>query len=981
MTKFLKKVFLYGILLSCVNYELVYSAEKPILDEEGTKLILEKENEKIEKQPPKKDYEETEKALEPEFEPKLVKSSNPGQFNITVDLENNIGSINNKLDSDMEIKWNQTIGSYDTDKYEIKDNALYNKGEKVFCKLDKNAGDYGIFKKKQTMMRPLQDLDVPYTTKMTHTDGKDYYVFPICDNYYKFISDTNIVNMVIQNTQDQILTTKDGNKIYIGNLMNNNNITFQGSSVPYVGDIATTTVRECNIMCVKIGDIYKLSEDNTKILQCKFPLYKYITNDSDTTMKWYKTDETGKLPGDTADYTELNRTIFTITPNGKLTLSKPDSSGEISLVVSNFGKLINNGKLILNDKTSILSPKIILGNETNQWNKSISNLDDVAIDNSNGTIVLKSGSTIDNINKSDDSDPITQGGTVDISDLVDWTNNEVTEKDGKPNLNIKSAFYNVNIKLIPEIIANTSNLITYFNNDTNFSGDSKYFFKNMKFFSDVKDSDGKVTEARHSTISMQSGVLLLTEPEVNKTKYNTEKQVILKSNFNTNNVLKLFYKTSDITDEFIANPTLVIESTEANISLYELLSDPTLYINNILVKENNKELSENYGLDLIPFIKENVIDYSKFDENGNTNLEKIQFVSDKYKTNNLDLTLYPSYVMDGEIKVEDTTIDMKSTYDGWKGVINPNSDKIKLSTGTYIIKASNYLSIETVGDVKLYFDNKDQLNLCELSNSNGTLSVFQNNFTGNNPLIIKLASDNYSTIPNNVTFNINAPVSVQFVKSNVMFTKKVYKEIKDLINYYVKAKVTYESLGDNTVEGATDDIKAKYEAISDSSNGVESKLAKINEFLTEIEDITSETYYAEYFKKIDENGTIPSDDYAKKYSEIKNVQKKLIKINRFKLEVLEDYLKVLTHYLSILPGEDTQKTTVQNKIDEIKQNISTTTANQLKMLKNKYFITSKCLVHNTNIMTLLSKEISDLSGEPFPSFDAELSEETYNSAV
>ena len=891
MTKFLRKVFLFGILLSSVNYELAYS-------------------------------------------------STPGQFNIAVDFDKNEASTdNNELNTNMDIQYNNTIGKYDTDKYEIKDNILQEKEEKVFCELNPDANNYEFYLEAGVPQPPL----ATYIGKTTY-EGIDYYVFPIGEFGYS-LSNTGLVEcngqtILYNNRRDIIFSSIENSLIFTNNMLG------------------------INIMGVKIGDIYKISGNNIVYAP---KIAKYSTKSGETNMKWYKTDEDGNLPADSKDYEPLNKAIFTITSDGELTLSESGGGGTTILEVTNFGQLVNSGKLILNDKTSILGSEIILGNETNEWNKSISNLKDVAIDNSNGTIVLKSGSTIDDIvdTKSDpvgtDNDPIIKGGTIDISDLLNWTTLswDTVDKNNDKDININSAFYNTKIKLLPDKYLDGDNekdfithenfntILNYFNNPTN---TIPQLFKNMKFFSDIKDGNGNVTEARHSTVSMPGALGLSGTTTTNKEKYNTEKQVILQASFNSDNVLKLFYETNDITDEFKTNPPLVVDSATLNVSLYELLSDPASYISSISV--SGKILSADYGLDLIPFVKndKNVIDYSKFNENGNTNLDKIQFVSDKDSTDNLDLTLHPSYVMDGKTKVENTTIDMKSTYDGWKGIITPTSNKIKLSTGTYIIKAHEYMSIETEGDVNLYLDNEGKLSLCELSNNNdgsNNLSVFQYNYKNGNdtPLIIRLLAKDYTIPVGNVT-TTNAPIKVNFVKDDVMSTVEMYKTIKDLTNDYIKAKVT----------GATEDINTKYAAISDSSSGVESKLTEINKLLTEIEDPNSETDYAKYFKAIEKNGKIEySTTGIKTYNEIKDIQNNLIKINKYKIEILENYVGVLNHYVSTVSEEVEQKI-IKNKITKIRLNIADSILNQIKMLKNSYYNTT-----DTGEREKLAEEIGTLS--------------------
>ena len=936
MTKFLNKLFLCGILLNSVNYELAYSSDP---------------------------------------EP-----STPGQFNITVDFEKNEASTdNNELNTNMDIQYSNTIGKYDTDKYEIKDNILYGKEEKEFCTLNPDAGNYGMF----CAPDGRTPLSVPFTTTIQYGE-KNYYVFPV----YVLIKKNNI-KYKSDDTGFCLFIERSGKYIYINNskIATGNPPEFNSDDLSLTNNVNDTSI---NIMLVKIGDKYKLSEDCTKILKVEpSPLAKYVTKPGDNTMKWYKTDENGNLPENPAEYKKLNKAIFTITSDGELTLSKSEGGGgKSSLEVTRFGKLVNNGQLMVNSNTSILTPNIILGSEQRTrgrmmelpyYFRAILNLNDVAIDNSNGTLVLKSGSTIRDsesvipnpillsVRPEEGgaaigaerfiSMPIIKGGTVDISDFLNWNDEnwtDINEKSDGSASHINSAFYNVNIKLLPEKQTNTSDLITYFNDDTKFANEAKHLFKNMIFFSDIKNNEGTVVEARHSTVLIPS-FLSVSNSSEDKTKYNTEKPVILQAHLKEDNVLRLFYPDTLIEEDedFKKNLPLVVEFATMNNSLYEFLNNPAHYINDISVEANTKKLSDNYSLDLSPFVKNdgNVVDYSKFDENGNINLEKIQFVSDKDSKDNLDLTLNPSYVMDGNTKVENTTIDMKSTYDGWKGVITPTSNKIKLSTGTYIIKAHEYMSIETTGDVNLYFDNEGKLSLCELSNNNSNLSVFQYNYgNGNNtPLTIRLLAKDY-TIPARNQTTINVPVKVNFVKDDVMYTVKMYKEIKDLTNDYIKAKIT----------GDTENLSAKYTAISDSNSGVESKLKEINEFLTEIENDKSTTDYAKYFKAIEKNGNIKHGTTGLKlYKDIKDVQNKLMKINGIKIKVLEDYLRVLNHHVSTVSEEVEQKI-IKNKITKIRLNIADSILNQIKILKNSYRNTT-----DEGEQEKLVEEISKLSGETF----------------
>lgn len=121
----------------------------------------------------------------------------------------------------------------------------------------------------------------------------------------------------------------------------------------------------------------------------------------------------------------------------------------ISLNVTNFGQLINNGKIELQDNTAISLPSVSLNSTTDssQWNQTISNLSDVALDNTNGIITFHAGSSINNIENDQNQYPIIQGGIVNIniSDFLDLSNGIITTKESNPHLNINSSFYDVNV--------------------------------------------------------------------------------------------------------------------------------------------------------------------------------------------------------------------------------------------------------------------------------------------------------------------------------------------------------------------------------------------------------------------------------------------------------------------------------------------------------------------------------------------------------
>ena len=265
MKKLLYKLCLCGILIGSINYELAYSTTAP------------------------------QQTVEEQFTSQIILNNNQ----VTGTLDNNI-TIQGS---------NNIIGQYDTSKFYIENNTIY----PMFCELDPGAGDYGIFVDGNSNALP-----VPYTAKITYTDNKEYYVFPICSGYYKWYLSSNINYLEV-----------DSNPYYcVGIEQYTKTVQYQ-NTIPYANDIATKTVqgynKQYNIMCVKIDNIYTLSEDKTKILY-NTQLYKYDQTDQ----KWYKTDEDSNYiikEGTEDEKVEISKSKLIIPSQYKLTLSEPEGGG------------------------------------------------------------------------------------------------------------------------------------------------------------------------------------------------------------------------------------------------------------------------------------------------------------------------------------------------------------------------------------------------------------------------------------------------------------------------------------------------------------------------------------------------------------------------------------------------------------------------------------------------------------------------------
>ena len=356
---------------------------------------------------------------------------------------------------------------------------------------------------------------------------------------------------------------------------------------------------------------------------------------------YYKTNLFGIFMQENGNKIPLSipRNILTINPSNSLIVQNNSS-----LTINNYGKLQNKGNIIVKSGSAIYAQAVSETAASNSWNNVPSNLDDVAIDNNNGTIKLESGSIIDDVDKNNSKHPIIIGGTVDISDLIKLDGSQIKLKNSDI---IKTGFYNTTIKLFPDDF-NISNIST--------SGFTQ-IFQNIKFYS---DNNGTV---RHSTILVPSIVKLQENTDnANVTKYGTDKPVVVVvSPVSIGNILKLFYSTSDVNkilalDEKV-NVQLKIESSGRTISIYDFLNNPSSF----------GITSESYAVDLSSFgIEGTSIDYSKL--NDTSILNKVQFVVNK----KLDILPKPS---------GSTELTIWQEFNNYPGVLilNPSITKLIIS--------------------------------------------------------------------------------------------------------------------------------------------------------------------------------------------------------------------------------------------------------------------------------------------------------------
>ena len=281
MIKLFKKLCLCGILLTSINYELVYSSQNVILRTIVTGAATAEDLVPAVQQLPLPDLTQ--------FNPQLVINNEP--VTDTTQLV---------LDSNKIISGNNILGEYDTSKFYVEDNTLYEK-DKVFCVLNPDAGDYGVFSE-----------NCSYTSEITYK-GNNYIVFPI----------SNIVGQYfnMSSTLTKILPSNEYIDVMLSDTcvkpLSRNNITL-------LNNFCNSDI---NIMCVQIAPTYpnskyKLSSDNLKITY-NSPLAKY---DSET-QKWYGTDGLGNFlikDGTENEKIELNKVILNIPSNRTLTIQETE---------------------------------------------------------------------------------------------------------------------------------------------------------------------------------------------------------------------------------------------------------------------------------------------------------------------------------------------------------------------------------------------------------------------------------------------------------------------------------------------------------------------------------------------------------------------------------------------------------------------------------------------------------------------------------
>ena len=637
------------------------------------------------------------------------------QFTSQIVLDNipitNSNDFNNK-----EINGNHIIGYYNTNKFYVDNNILY-ENDKVFCKLKKKARDYGIF-----------NMSCPYTGTIIY-NNKDYIVFPIT---------------TIQKSENKLQYHFTKSSLHKNNrpiIVNNNSI----SDYDFINNISildNVNKSGVNIMCIQLQpkypkSLYKLSKNNLKILH-DVPLAKFDSNIN----KWYETDENGNYIIDktTNKRVELSKSKVIIPFTSKITLlDSEDKSDPTAIEISPFGKLINIGVIEANENTSIYGQGAIQESYGSyKWNNIISNLEDVAIQNDNGEIIFKSGSTISTKDKL--SFPVIKGGTVDISDLIEFTGNSIILKNDDM---INAGFYDVHIKLFSDDFPKQQNydeILTYLSNNDNFSNTTEPIFKNMKFFSESP-----------STINM-----LVADPSVtvqlnmfntNKCSYNTRKSVIKSDGSNidfpynvdniSNNVLRLFYTENDINKFRGISPLTVKYYYTDPIELHTFLSNPSLYIHDYSTKTK-------YGIDLFTFsIDNNTIDYSKITSEMPKNIQFVINTNYKWDRN---LILKPA--------IDEITIGPE--FNNYPGILLLDSSVKKLNiinnnknTNLYTIRMNEGIKIKTKGNIKLLLNNNGIIKLEGIRNISGILSIFP--YKNNDTLAIEIpVSKSLSVFRNNI---------------------------------------------------------------------------------------------------------------------------------------------------------------------------------------------------------------------------------------
>lgn len=850
-----------------------------------------------------------------------------------VGIENNKSS-NFFINSNKQISSNVQIGKYDRTKYCIDDfqiengNRFLRKGN-IIAKYDKDSNEYKVHNincypcganNYYQLYKDSNKLYLTYNINNFRVEIMNNFPSQLDVNTFSLIYNNEIIliNLNANNAKYNLEFNDNDNTPGVWQVSSRGGAPF----AKYNGDkwilINSGEELQQSDFNNNKDNIVKYVQDDYGIYLCNQILAKYNTNDN----KWYKTDTNGN-----ATKNEFYKTVLTIDDDNSIELK--NNNNQFYFYVTKLGKLINHGRMTLGENCTLVLPEY----------NSLYN--DFALDNTQGKIVFKDNGNINNMSLDSNKYSVIQGGNIYVDKLIDWNNisadklNEKIENNGK---NIKSAFYNSTIHLFPEKLNKLNNITEFFSINDNFINNKTLFFPNMKFLPDIKQNS-KVIEVRHSEIPVPNIIEVIQDND----KYGTENNVIAAGFNSINNILKLFYKVEEINSNFKSNPPLVMKLSRNEIPLNEFLENPSKY---------NKDLVDitGYKLDLPSFYNNSekyVIDYNQLSKNGINNLNKIQFVSsNSIDDSELNLLLLPKYIDNNGMKLFDNTLDMSSTYANLRGVITiPNTvakiilkgSNKKNTKYSYIIKAHDYMAIQTTGNIDLIFSNNGTLNLYELSNndSNNTLSISQylkNN--ENSPLKINVLESKYN-VPE---LNVIVPVQLETVKQDILMS----------------SASTYHKL-----------YKSLYDSIKNQNNSIDkseffNELQNISKYLTEIEDPNSTTDYAKYFKAMKNNGEIPYSLLGiKPYSKIAYIQDNLIKINNFKVKILDKYVKVLEMEKSKINEENKKSEFDSNYILPItNQNNGTliiSKNNQTKMLLNKW--------RNSNYYNrkILEKEIDSLT--------------------
>lgn len=359
MTKFLNKLFLFGIILGGANLDAAhYPGEAHSL-----------------------------RGVINNFE----------QF-YSVDFSNNAASNKNTIsagvnyESNTSIREQHVIGHYDENEYleYIDDTNNKNKVVKILCRLDSDniGSEYNLGN--WLSVYPIGAGFYSLGDKVSSADDLNYNKFPLQDSsgttLYYVDADT-LFEKEVMNLFDN--TGAEVGKAVLVKLGETYEVKTFENGITY-----STTFIEEEAGDRPLGRVTVLKEVASRPLAYE---------------KNAQTQEWATLNSEGTEVEPLNKAKVLIDQGASITMQSLFRS---KITVTKFGELENKGTLTLKSGNVLETPSIILTEgEEQDYKKTIKNLDAVAVNNEGGEIVVEAGGKIT-------GDGVIKGGKVDLSKLI-----------------------------------------------------------------------------------------------------------------------------------------------------------------------------------------------------------------------------------------------------------------------------------------------------------------------------------------------------------------------------------------------------------------------------------------------------------------------------------------------------------------------------------------------------------------------------------